>query len=469
MKRYKFGGFTIPGRIMLPAVVALALVTAAALASIFTAQAQNGAPKVASVEIASSPASGTSYSTGERIVVRVTFDQDVLVQIGEHNEVPQLKLSIGAIQNRTASSDGTLQYAPGDDGENVLLFGYTVTANDHANYGISIVPKSTSNGPVSPLVMPDGVRVFSFGGVDADLRLGEHSITLAAGHRVNAITPDPPANLRAVQNGPSIDLTWEQPGSIRPDYYIVKRRYHGDPPDGESARPIVVRTNGYRLYFSDYIQLYNGASYEYRVQGYLNNRHHSHISAAATVDFAWTERCDPNDPRPPRVRNGCLPTPTPAPTATPAPTPLPNAAPQVTGATHDSVTIDWSRMIGDGGAFQVSSTANGFHLSRRSPIEVEFTNIVELPLSETSYQDTGLLPGTSYTWRLYEDHPHHRYNLMGEVTHTTMPDPTPTPPPTAAPDPTPTPTVAPDPTPTPTVAPDPTPTPTVAPDPTPTP
>ena len=438
MKRYGFGRFAIPGKIMLPAVVALALVAAAALTGIFTAQAQNGRARVASVEIASSPASGTSYSAGEKIYVRVTFDQDLLVQIGENNELPQLKLSIGALQNRTASNDSSLYLASGDDGDDVLLFSYTVTANDHANYGISIVQKSTGNGSVSPLVMPAGVRVFTEAG-DADLRLREHSITLAAGHRVNAVTPEPPASLIAVQNGPSIDLAWEQPGSIQPDYYIVRRRYHGDPPAGESARPIAVRIRGHLRAFTDYIQLYNGASYEYRVQGYLNSRHYSYSSAAATVAFAWTERCDPTDPRPPRIMNGCVfpEQPTPAPTATPAPTPLPNAAPQVTGATHNSVTIDWSRMIGAGGAFQVSSTANGFHISRRSPIEVEFTNIVELSLGETSYQDTGLLAGTSYTWRLYEDHPHHRYNLMGEVTHTTMGDPTPTP--TAAPAPTPTP------------------------------
>ena len=418
MKRYGFGTFTLPGRIMLPALVALALVAAVALTGIFTAQAQNDKAKVASVEIASSPASGTSYSTGERIVVRVTFDQDILLQIGANNEMPQLKLSIGAIQNRTASHDGSVYLGPGDDGDDVLLFSYTVTANDHANYGISIIPKFTGNGLVSPLVMPDGVRVYTEAG-DADLWLGEHTITLAAGHRVNAATPEPPANVRAVQNRARIHVTWEQPGSIRPDYYIVERRFHGDPPAGESARPIAVRTSGYRLSFSDDYSLYNGATYSYRVQGFLNNRHNSYISAAATIAFTWTEYCDPDDPRPPRVRNSCLEPekPPPAAAATPAPTPAPNAAPQVTETTDNSVTIDWSRMIGDGGTFSVSPTANGFHLSRRASTDVEFTNIAELSLSATHYQDTGLTPGATYTWRLYEDHPQHRYNLMGEVTH----------------------------------------------------
>ncbi len=92
-------------------------------------------------------------------------------------------------------------------------------------------------------------------------------------------------------------------------------------------------------------------------------------------------------------------------------------------------------MIGDGGTFSVSPTANGFHLSRRASTAVEFTNIDALSLSETSYQDTGLTPETTYTWRLYEDLPHHRYNLMGEVTHTTSAAPV-----TASPTPTPGPT-----------------------------
>ena len=436
MKRYKFGGFTIPGRIMLPAVVALALVTAAALAGIFTAQAQNGAPKVASVEIASSPASGTSYSTGERIVVRVTFDQDVLVQIGEHNEVPQLKLSIGAIQNRTASSDGTLHYAPGDDGDDVLLFSYTVTANDHENYGISIIPKLTSDGLASPLVMPDGVRVYTAAG-DADLRLGEHIITLAYGHRVNAATPEPPARLHAVQRYTSVYLSWDQPGSINPDYYLVERRFHGDPPEGEPDITVLQRTkSGHRFNFYDTRGLYNGATYEYRVQGFQNNGHHSRISEPTLITFTWTEECDSKSPRS-RIKNACKAAPTLAAAATPAPTPTPapNAAPQVTAATHNSVTIDWSRMIGDGGTFSVSPTANGFHLSRRASTAVEFTNIDALSLSETYYQDTGLTPETTYTWRLYEDLPHHRYNLMGEVTHTTSAAPV-----TASPTPTPGPT-----------------------------
>ena len=432
MKRYGFGKFTFPGRIALPAVVALALLTAAALTGIFTAQAQTPTPKVANVEIISAPASGTSYTTGERIEVKVTFDREVLLRFWNDNQRPQLKLSIGAIQNRTAHN---VDHEPWEGGDDVLIFSYVVTDDDHENYGISIIPKFGPDGLISPLSVPSPGRVFNADGGstatdgDADLRIpGEHIITQAYGHRVNAYTPEPPANVRAVQHRASIDLTWEQPGSIRPDYYIVERRFHGDPPAGESAGPIAIRTSAHRFTFNDYFELYNGATYEYRVQGFQNNHHHSRISEKATVTFNWTEFCDPKNPQP-RVRNGCLtePKPTPAPTATPAPTPAPNAAPRVTGATHDTVTLDWSELIGAGGAFQISSTANGFHLSRRSSIAVEYTDIVELPLSATSYQDTGLLPGTTYTWRLYEDHPQHRYNLMGEVTHTTLPDPTPTP------------------------------------------
>ena len=423
MKRYGFGGFTIPGKIALPAVVALALLTAAALTGIFTAQAQTPAPKVVNVEIISTPASGTSYTTGEEIRVKVTFDRDVLIQYWNANQRPQLKLSIGAIQNRTAHN---VDHELDEGGDDVLIFSYTVTADDHENYGISIVPKFGRDGLISPLSVSSPGRVYLAGGsADADLRIqGESVVTLAYGHRVNAYTPEPPANVRAVQRYSGIYLTWEQPGSIRADYYLIERRFDGDPPPGE--RPVVIQRtrNGHRLNFNDQLGLYNGATYKYLVQGFQNNRHHSRISQPATITFTWARPCNPNSPKP-KVKNGCLtqPTPTPAPTAAPTPAPAASAAPQITAATHNSVTIDWSRMIEKGGSFQVSSTANGFHLSRRTDATVSFTNVGEVSRKQTSFQDTGLSPDTTYTWRLYEDLPNHRYNLMGEVTHTTLADP----------------------------------------------
>ena len=427
MKRYGFGRFTFPGRIALPAVVALALLTAAALTGIFTAQAQTPTPKVANVEIISSPASGTSYTTGEEIRVKVTFDRDVLIQYWNANQRPQLKLSIGAIQNRTAHN---VDHELDEGGDDVLIFSYTVTADDHENYGISIVPKFGRDGLISPLSVSSPGRVYLAGGNtptegDADLRIqGESVVTLAYGHRVNAYTPEPPANVRAVQRYSGIYLTWEQPGSILADYYLIERRFDGDPPPGERSVVIQRTRNGRLLNFHDRLGLYNGATYKYLLQGFQNNRHHSRISQPATITFTWAQPCDPKSPKP-KVKNGCLtqPTPTPAPTAAPTPAPAATAAPQVTAATHNSVTIDWSELIGEGGDFQVSATADGFHLSRRAAGAVEYTDIVELPLSATSYQDTGLRSGTTYTWRLYEDHPQQRYNLMGEVTHTTLADP----------------------------------------------
>ena len=434
MKRCGFGRFTLPGRVMLPAMVALALVAAAALTGIFTAQAQGDPPEVANVEIISSPASGTSYGVGENIDVTITFNQQVAVIFGNDEQRPQLKLSIGAIQNRTAHH---IDHGPEVGGGDVLLFRYTVTANDHENYGISVIPKLGSDGLIAALSLPDGGRIEGDSG-DADLRLREHIITLAYGHRVNAATPEPPARLHAVQRYTSIYLSWEQPGSISPDYYLVERRFHGDPPEGEPDIVVLQRTkSGNRFNFYDTRGLYNGATYEYRVQGFQNNLHHSRISQPTLVTFTWTEECDSNSNTPrSRVKNACKAAPTLAAVAapTPTPTPAPNAAPRVTAETHNSVTIDWSRMIGDGGTFQVSPTANGFHLSRRASTDVEFTNIAELSLSDTSYQDTGLTPETTYTWRLYEDHPQHRYNLMGEVTHTTSAAPSTTsPPPTPGP------------------------------------
>lgn len=472
MKRYGLGRFTLSGRTLLPAAVILALLAAAALTGILTAQAQNGPPRVANVEIISTPATGTSYGVGEQITVKVTFDQQIVAIFSGDAQRPQLKLSIGGIQNRTAR---LIDHDREADGANALIFRYTVAANDLDDYGISIIPKPGGDRPTTPLTLPGGARV-SGDGDDADLELGQHIIAVAYGHRVNATTPEPPAQVQAVPREASIDITWEQPGRIRPSFYIVERSYSGEPPPGELGRSVRERVSGHRRSFNDHFNLYNGATYVYRVTGYQDNWHHSRLSAAATITFRWAEQCDPQNPQP-RVKNGCLPAPPPAPTsiATPSPTPTqtptqmptpaPTAAPtpgatatatptrtpaptpattepleppRVTAATHNSVTLDWSHLVGADGSFQISPTANGFHISRRAVTDLKYTSIVELPLGETAYRDTGLLPGTLYTWRVYEDHPLHRYNLIGEVTHTTMPDPTPTATLTATPAPDPT-------------------------------
>ena len=445
--------FIIPPkmRLSLAAALVLAVAAAAALAGIFTAQAQSGPPAVSNVEIVSSPASGTSYGVGEAIRVKITFDQDLLLQGVDDALRPQLKLSIGDIQNRTARF---IDHSPEDGGNDVLFFQYFVAANDRENYGISIDHQLVADRWVSPLVVPAGGRVYAFSNaqIDANLDLGDHAITKAYGHRVNATTPEPPANVRAVSVANGIRLTWEQPGSIVPPQYVLWRN-DTDADDAVSWFWVFDSQTEY----TDTADLVVGHRYEYRVKGYQGGSlwapDISRVSETVRVTYS------PTQPTPAPTATP-LPTATPAPTATPLPTPAPTAtptpaptptpaatatpaqtAPSVIAVAQNSVTIDWSAVVGEGGAFQVGPTANGFHLYRRAAGSVEYTSIAELPLIQTSYQDTGLQPGTAYTWRLYEDHPQHQHNLIGDVTYTTLPAPTPTP---AA---SPTPAITPNPTP----------------------
>ena len=457
MRRISTNWFIIPPKIRLPLAAALVLAVAAsaALAGIFTAQAQSSPPAVSNVEIVSSPASGTSYGVGEAIRVKITFDQDLLLQGVDDALRPQLKLSIGAIQNRTAHF---IDHSPEDGGNNVLLFQYFVTANDRENYGISINDQLVNDRWVSPLAVPAGGRVYAFNDsrIDANLDLGDHAITQAYGHRVNATTPEPPANVQAVSVSNGIRLTWEQPGSIVPPQYVVWR---GAVDAGDAVSWFWVFNS--QTTYTDTADLVEGHRYEYRIKGYQGGSLWApDISRASeTVQVRYS----PTQPTPtPAPTDTPMPTPTPAPTATPMPTltPAPTAAPTLEptatpapGATatpaqttpsviavaQNSVTIDWSAVVGAGGAFRVGPTANGFHLYRRAAGSVEYTSIAELSLSQTSYQDTGLQPGTEYTWRLYEDHPQHRHNLIGDVTYATLPAPTPTPTPAASPTPAPTP------------------------------
>ena len=462
MPRISLNHSIIPRKMRLPLVAALllALAASAALAGIFTAQAQSSPPAISNVQIVSAPASGTSYGVGEAIRVKITFDQDVLLHGIDYSLRPQLKLSIGAVQNRTAHF---IEHSPEAGGNNVLFFRYFVSANDRENYGISINDQLVHDRWVSPLSVPAGGRVYAFNDarVDANLDLGDHAITKAYGHRVNATTPEPPANVQAVSVANGIRLTWDQPGSIVPPQYVLWR----NDTDAADAVSWFWVFNSQTTY-TDTADLVEGHRYEYRVKGYQGGSLWApDISrASATVRVTYS----PTQPTPePKPTATPLPTATPAPTATPTPTPAPTATPlpeptptpaatatpaqttpSVVAVSQNSVTIDWSAVVGAGGTFRVGPTANSFHLYRRAAAAVDYTSIATLPLSQTSYQDTGLQPGTQYTWLLYEDLPHHRHNLIGDVTYTTLPAPTPTPAasPTPAPTPNPTPDLGGDPT-----------------------
>lgn len=416
MRRIGLNRFNSPRKIRRSPAAALILAFAAvALAGIFTAQAQNGVPTITGVEIDATPAFGTSYRTGEEIFIKITFSEEVFLSGNGWAWQPHLKLSMGGIQNRTADYH---DHAP----ENVLYFAYHITAADRENYGISIANKLDGRRWVSPIVAPAGGRITGRNGAAANLDLGAHAITNAYGHRVNAITPEPPANVRAKPVANGIVVTWEQPGRITPARYAIERRTL----DSDNAAAWFWVDDSSTAY-TDTANLTIGVSYEYRVKGYQRGRqgisHSSRISAAARVEYASP------------------PTPTPTPTAAPddtmppaSTTPVPPddlysassgwAAPLAISLTHNSVTIYWSYTVSSVGLFEVSPVANGYRLYRRAADAVEYTSVAQLPLTQTSYQDTGLLPGTTYTYRIYEDHPLRPHNLIADLTFTTDPAPT---------------------------------------------
>ena len=122
-------------------------------------------PAVSGVSIASRPASGASYATGENIDVDVTFNYPVTV-----TGAPRLALRIGA---------GTRQAAYRSHSGSTVQFRYAVTAADFDGDGIGIAAGAlTLDG--------GGIRASN---VDVALDLGSHAIANASGHAVNDSAP----------------------------------------------------------------------------------------------------------------------------------------------------------------------------------------------------------------------------------------------------------------------------------------
>ena len=128
------------------------------------------APIVTAVRIATGPSGGRAYfRTGERIRVEVRFGKPVSA-----NLPPRLALSIGAAtrQVNAFASSGHSEF---------LTFDYTVQSGDYDPDGFSIA--------AGALTLPAGGRVLDRGARAANLNLGRHAISGAAGHRVNNAPP----------------------------------------------------------------------------------------------------------------------------------------------------------------------------------------------------------------------------------------------------------------------------------------
>ncbi len=119
-------------------------------------------PVVTGVAIASSPAAGDSYKTGETITVDVTFNQPVAV-----TGTPQLAIAIGATTRQATGSHSS--------GANKIAFSYTVATDDKDADGIAIAANALTL---------NGGTIGNAKGEDA--RLGSPALAAQTGHKVSS-------------------------------------------------------------------------------------------------------------------------------------------------------------------------------------------------------------------------------------------------------------------------------------------
>ena len=134
-----------------------------ALLSFWITVANENAPQVSRVRISSTPLNTGNYIAGEDLSVEVVFDEAVVV-----TGTPNVRLGIG-----DANRYATYQSIAADSV--TLSFSYTITSEDSDSDGISIAALGRP--------YPSTIRART-GGLDASLRLGNHVITNAAGHKV---------------------------------------------------------------------------------------------------------------------------------------------------------------------------------------------------------------------------------------------------------------------------------------------
>ena len=138
--------------------------------------AVDAAPSVSGVAVASTPASGDAYATGETITVRVSFDEAVVV-----TGSPLLTLDVGG-RGRAATRSGChRQNADAQGSCRRLAFSYVVQASDEDEDGIGVAADALD---------ANGGTIRDSGGNDADLGLGAHAISAASAHKVRPAAVD---------------------------------------------------------------------------------------------------------------------------------------------------------------------------------------------------------------------------------------------------------------------------------------
>ena len=183
---------------------------------VYSPVAGGSRPRIKSIDILSTPTSGTTYGAGETIVVQITWDQ--LVR-GLNRPYPTLALSFGSGET-TSSRTALMAISQGDKSR----FRYVVQASDADTDGISI--------PQNPLTVPRGSFVRNHGN-SQDAILTYAGLSAQSGHKVDGsadnVRPLAPRSLRVsghvtIDREPWISVSWHNRG----DQTITGYQYQQD-------------------------------------------------------------------------------------------------------------------------------------------------------------------------------------------------------------------------------------------------
>ena len=156
-------------------------------------------PPVTGVSMASSPASGDTYGTGETVTVRLTMREDVTVVLPGR---PHVWLEVGGAVRRAEYS------GPVGSATRALEFSYTVQEGDLDTDGVRLCSSDRPGIDCGRIHLNGGTIRASRGGLDAVL--GTPNQSAQAGHKVGATEP-----VIAVPTACSAEI------KVRPDWALV--------------------------------------------------------------------------------------------------------------------------------------------------------------------------------------------------------------------------------------------------------
>ena len=233
-------------------------------------------PRIKSISIVSSPASGTTYGAGETIEVLVTWDQLVL---GLNRPYPTLSLTFGT-GGSTSLRTAQMAISRGDQ----TRFRYIVQSGDADSDGVSI--------PQDPLTVPSGSFIRNMNN-NEDAVLTYAGLAAQSGHQVDGtddnVRPSAPTHL-SVTGGVNADreawvsLSWKRSR----DGTITGYQYQQNDNDWVLIPNSGPGTDGYRVTSG----LARGTAYAFKVRA-VDTGGDGAASPAVTVTWLKTRPFQP--------------------------------------------------------------------------------------------------------------------------------------------------------------------------------